>query len=142
MADDAYRFVIDGEEYSVPGSFRMVDPILIEELTGLTFAEFSERLDKVNQQASTGKPAAPDFTVTVGLVGVSVWQQHEDWTRRKVRQFVEAVDIAALSVLAPEAPDDPEAESPETAPGVSESPGPDMSAESTTTPEDIPAVPV
>lgn len=132
---DASKFVIDDVEYPVPTRFRMIDPILVEELTGLTFADFSERLDDMNQQVTNGKQVA-DFAITVGLVAVAVWQEHEDWSRRKVREFMQSLDVSKLNVQTPEAPDSPPAKAPATkTPGRKA--GGDTSGGSTSTQEDL-----
>lgn len=143
MAEDP-KFVIGEVEYLVPSSFRLADPVLVEEVTGLDFEEFSRRLDEVNQSIGTDD-AKSDYKVTVGLVACAVWQKNPRWSRAKVLQFLEQVDVQSLSVQVPEAPaDDPPTEAPTEPPatstsGRSKTPGKDTSGGSTTTPADSPA---
>ncbi len=140
MADDQPKFVIDDVEYLVPSSFRLADPVLVEEVTGLDFEEFSRRLDEVNQSIGTDD-AHSDYKVTVGLVACAVWQKNTRWTRDKVLRFLEQVDVRSLQVQVPEAPaDDPPTEAPTEPPaktstsGRSKTHGNATSGESTTTP--------
>lgn len=91
MASDP-GFVIDGVEYPVPQAFRLGDPVLVREITGLEWMEFAELLD-----AGSTDPAA-----MLGLVAVAVWQANPDWKRDKVRRFVEGLAFDRLEFQAPD----------------------------------------
>lgn len=90
MADRA-GFVIADRFYPVPDSFRLADPVLIEELTGLAWDEFVDRLP-------SGDEDGADPVALVGLVGVAVWQQNPRWRRDRVVRFVEQIQQDALAV--------------------------------------------
>lgn len=87
MAEDA-GFVLGGEFYPTPQAFRLGDPVLIAELTGLTFPEFAEALGDEDRRS--------DPSILVGLIGVSVWQKHPKWTRARVVAYVQALDLGSL----------------------------------------------
>ncbi len=123
-------FLIDDREYAMPTSFRLIDPVLIRELTGLEWQEFTGRLDGIDQDDPAASEADMDPVVLLGLVGVAVWQQHPRWPREKVKRYVGELDIAALSFQGGEAVGDP--------PPV---PGPDPASTSTTSPAHV-SVPV
>lgn len=122
MADSGV-FLIEDREYAMPTSFRLIDPVLIREITGLEWPQFTERLD-----GDTDDPAAieedMDPVVLLGLVAVAVWQQHPRWSREKVKRYVGELDIQALSFRGDEGGGDP--------PSL---PGPGPASTSQTSPE-------
>jgi len=122
VAEDGV-FLIDDREYAMPTSFRLIDPVLIRELTGLEWMEFTQRLDGVDADDPAASDTDMDPVVLLGLVGVAVWQQHPRWSREKVKRYVGELDITALSFQAGEAVGDP--------PPV---PGPDPASTSRTSP--------
>lgn len=89
MADG---FEVNDRFYKMPESFRMGDPILVEEVTGLTWPEFSDRLEEPE-----GDPA-----VMLGMLAVAVWQGNDRWRREKVARFVEALSIEDVKFIAEE----------------------------------------
>lgn len=120
-------FLIDGVEYAIPQSYRLGDPVLIEEISGLRFHEFAERL--TTSEWLIGR----DPAVLVAVVAVAVWQQHEDWSREKVRKFIEALDTDQFDFKLPEQTET-DADPPDEPAG--ESPSPTSSDGSTTTAEE------
>jgi hypothetical protein len=93
MADNATGFEIRGRLYPMPEGFRLCDPVLVEELTGLPFNTFAERLDEMGDSIRDGGEAEVDPVMLPGLIGVSVWQAHKTWARAKVIKWVQNVDI-------------------------------------------------
>lgn len=83
MADEP-GFSIGDEFYAFPTTFRLGDPVLVAEVTGLGWNDFAEMLDQ-------GDPRT-----LAGLVAVSVWQKHPKWRRDRVLLFVEALDLDAV----------------------------------------------
>lgn len=77
-------FSINSEFYPLPTGFRLGDPVLVSEVTGLDWQDFAELLDN-------GDPRA-----TTGLIAVAVWQKHPGWRRDKVVRFVESLDVTSL----------------------------------------------
>ncbi len=80
MAD---RFEVFDKEFPLPQAFRMGDPVLVEEVTGLTWGEFSDRMDDAE-----GDPA-----IMLGMLAVAVWQTNPRWRRDRVARYVEAIKI-------------------------------------------------
>lgn len=92
-------FQIDDRLYPVPEAFRLVDPVLVEELTGLSWGEFEDRLPSGDDDID-GQGADP--VALVGLVGVAVWQQNPRWRRDRVVRYVQQIPQDKLSIYAPD----------------------------------------
>ena len=92
MAEEG--FTIEGRTYPVPTSFRLCDPVLVTQLTGMAWAAFVELLE--DSEAS-------DPTAMAGMIGVAVWQGNPKWTRDRVVRYVENIDLASVEVNAGEA---------------------------------------
>lgn len=90
------RFEIHGREYLLPEAFRMGDPVLVEEVTGLEWGDFSDRVDD----------AGNDPIVMIGMLAVSVWQTNPRWKRDRVARFVEAIRIEDVKYLAGDEPEE------------------------------------
>lgn len=120
MAD---RFEIREKAYPMPQTFRLCDPVLVEELTGLPFHEFAERLDAAGESAN-GDGDGVDPVLMPGLVGVAVWQTNRTWKREKVIRFVQQIDIEEVQLLSDslESEERPPAESSSTSSSTSTKP--------------------
>jgi hypothetical protein len=81
---DEPGFSIGTEFYPFPSSFRLGDPVLVAEVTGISWNEFAEMLDD-------GDPRT-----LAGLVAVAVWQKNPGWRRERVLRYVEALEMDAL----------------------------------------------
>lgn len=103
MADERQveetRFEIEGQMYPMPQSFRLGDPVLVTQLTGLTWGQFVEALDDPDRQQ--------DPVILLGLIAVAVWQGNPRWTRDRISRYVEQLDIGAVQVHAGEPEADP-----------------------------------
>lgn len=108
-ASEAY-FEIEGRRYEVPQSFRLGDPVLVTQLTGLSWQSFVDSLDDPER--------GEDPVILLGLIAVAVWQGNPMWTRERCSRYVERLDIAAVRTEAPEADAIPPA-TPGTAPAPS-----------------------
>lgn len=84
-------FLIADEFYPFPMAMRLLDPILVDELTGCSWGEFAQLLDDKPEDDEE-----PDMRQLVGLIGIAVWQKHPKWTRQRVVEFVQQLDIEAL----------------------------------------------
>ena len=91
---DKQGFEIYDKLYPLPEAFRMGDPILVEEVTGLAWGEFSDRMDDPD-----GDPA-----VMLGMLAVAVWQVNPRWRRDRVARWVEALNMDDVKFIG----DDPE----------------------------------
>ena len=87
---------IEGTFYPVPTRLSPTDPVLIRELTGMSFVEFTKLLDE----------DAAAFEVMLGFLGVAVWQQNRKWTRAEVVAFVNDMDLSSMEVVGDEAEGD------------------------------------
>lgn len=81
---DEPGFEIGGETYPFPQGFRLCDPVLVAEVTGMSWMEFAELLDD------------QDPRTLAGLIAVSVWQKNPRWKRDKVIHFVEGLELDAI----------------------------------------------
>lgn len=134
-------FQIGSRFYPFPSSFRLGDPVLVEELTGLDWNAFLERLpDEDDPADENADPAA-----MLGLVGVAVWQQNPRWRRDKVVRYVQGLDMGDVEAIGDEdeageeRPPEQPAETPEeTAAGQ---PGSDSSASSSRSGSESPSEP-
>ena len=127
MAEQA-TFKIGETEYEFPSRFRMGDPVLVEELTGISFTAFSERIEVSRDDERA------DMVVMVGLIGVAIWQANPRWKRDRVVAFVNDIDLEQFEAFAADAV-------PPTL-GVQDDPASlsgDSSSESTSIPEPSPA---
>lgn len=97
-AETRAGFMIGDAFYPFPTAFRLGDPVLVEELTGLAWDEFVDRLPDEND----GDKDGTDPVALIGLVGVAVWQQNPRWRRERVVRFVESIDQGDFTVSAPE----------------------------------------
>lgn len=73
----------------MPQGFRLGDPVLVAEVTGLPWMEFAQLLDD------------GDSRTLAGIVAVAVWQKNPDWRREKVVRYVESISITDLEVDTP-----------------------------------------
>lgn len=95
-------FEIKGRFYPFPASFRLGDPVLVSEVTGLDWPTFTARLDD---------PAYDeDLVVLSGMIAVAVWQKHPTWRRDRVARYIESLDMDRLSFVGPTDQDDEEDE--------------------------------
>ena len=82
-------FVIGDRTYPFPTAFRLCDPVLVTQLTGMSWMEFVELLEDSDRQ---------DPASMAGMIGVAVWQGHPKWSRDRVVRFVEQLDMEAVTV--------------------------------------------
>lgn len=108
---DKAGFEIEGRFFPFPDGFRLGDPVLVTELTGLDFNDFVARLDDEEERS--------DPVVLIGLIGVAVWQANPRWRRDRVLRYVQNVDIDKFEAVGgedesdeKEKPGDPPAEPP------------------------------
>lgn len=93
-------FLIDGREYPFPEKFRLGDPVLVKQLTGMEFKDFAEALDDEDRRE--------DPAILIGLIGVAVWQGNPRWTRDRVQAYVQQVDLEGFEAFGGEDADPPE----------------------------------
>lgn len=119
-------FQVGGRFYPSPTSFRLGDPVLVTELTGLSWQDFLEKLDAADDDDEGADPA-----VMLGIVGVAIWQQHPGWRRDKAVAHVQSLSFESISAVGMEdaegdagPPDEPgEPSSTDSPPALNGSPG-------------------
>jgi len=80
------RFEIGGVEYPVPTQFRISDPALVREVTGMDWETFMQGLREEQE----------DPVLVSGLVAVAVWQANPAWPRAKVVRWLQEIEWGAL----------------------------------------------
>lgn len=103
MAEAGYQ--IRNKFYAFPASFRLLDSVLIRELTGMAWAEFINAMPEDDDPDAVGDPA-----VMVGLIGVAIWQQNPTWPRSKVSKFVQGISMEEVEAIGMDVDDDEVAE--------------------------------
>lgn len=137
--------------YAWPERFRLGDPVLVKEVTGMRWPDFVAALEELDDDEE------PDQVVLLGLIAVAFWQGNPQMSRDKVRRALEKTwqdDVEAISgdegdadppaqsseageqpsLTSTESSDSPDASSDETSPNGSGNPG-----SVTTSPESLPA---
>lgn len=90
-------FVIGEHTYPFPTSFRLCDPVLVSQLTGMSWMEFVELLEDSDQQ---------DPATMAGMIGVAVWQKNPRWSRERVVRYVENISMENVEVVSEDEDDD------------------------------------
>lgn len=114
--------MIGEEEFPFPSAFTLGDAPLVHEATGLEFDEWAERYDRLEENPR-------DVRTITGVIAIAVSRARPSWSRAKVIQYLNQVDLAGLHL---EGGDD--ADPPAEGPAESRSAG--SSTGSTTTAED------
>lgn len=97
---DQPGFNIGDDFYAFPTKFRLGDPVLVAEVTGMPWNDFAELLD-------SGDPRT-----LAGLVAVAIWQKHPGWRRERVLRHVEGLELDTLVFSSPEPEEDEAAPQP------------------------------
>lgn len=137
---DQDGFEIYKRFYPSPTRFRMGDPVLVTEVTGMTWPEFTAALEAMEDDyaslAEQGRADEfqADHTLLLGLMAVAFWQGNPTMNRAKVVRAIERVPIDDVEFIAGDQEEDagPPAEAAEAA-GVSPT---TTSNESDVSPED------
>jgi hypothetical protein len=90
--------------YPWPDSFRLGDPVLVKEITGMKWPDFAQALDEQSQAIEEAeemgtKPPAPDQVVLSGLIAVAFWQGNPLMSRDKVRRALERVPMDDVELI-------------------------------------------
>ncbi len=93
---------INGRFYPYVDAFKHGDPILIHEVTGLDWDEFSEMLAK----AGDGRGVNP--IAHTAMIAVAIQREHKTWSRREVSDYIRDVDLGAEEIVGVEEPSKPE----------------------------------
>jgi len=90
--------------YPWPNTFRLGDPVLVKEITGMRWPDFCLALDEQNQAIDEaeemGGPAPqPDQVVLAGLIAVAFWQGNPTMTRDKARRALERIPMEDIEII-------------------------------------------
>jgi hypothetical protein len=90
--------------YPWPDSFRLGDPVLVKEITGMRWPDFVQALDDQNQAIADaeemgGPTPQPDQVVLAGLVAVAFWQGNPTMSRDKARRALERIPMEDIEVI-------------------------------------------
>ena len=94
MAEAGYQ--IGKRFFPFPASFRLGDPVLIRDLTGMSWEEFVNAMPDEDDPDAIGDPV-----VMLGMLGVAVWQTNPTWRRDRVVKYVQNVmieDVEAVGI--------------------------------------------
>lgn len=95
---------IYGRFYPWPERFRLGDPVLVREVTGMDWPEFTAALEeqeaamRSSQEAEEDAPDA-DQVVLAGLVAVAFWQGNQQMSREKARRTIERVPQDKIEII-------------------------------------------
>jgi len=89
--------------YPWPSSFRLGDPVLVKEITGMRWPDFAEALDTQNEAVEEaeelGLPTPqPDQVVVAGLIAVAFWQGNPTMSRDKARRALERIPMEDIEI--------------------------------------------
>jgi hypothetical protein len=84
--------------------FRLGDPVLVQQVTGMTWPEFTQALDEQNQAISeaeemAGDPPQMDQVILAGLIAVAFWQGNPHMSREKARRTIERIPIEEIEIV-------------------------------------------
>lgn len=82
---DRPGYVIDGTFYPQPEGFRLGDPVLVTEVTGMDFPSFAQALDDDTR--------GNDPVLLLGMIAVAIWQANPRWKRDRVARYVETIPM-------------------------------------------------
>jgi hypothetical protein len=87
--------------YPWPDRFRLGDPVLVKEVTGMRWPDFASALDEFD----SSEP--PDQVVLAGLIAVAFWQGNPQMSRDKARRALERIPMEEIEIVeGDEAPED------------------------------------
>ncbi len=91
-------FQIGDSFYPFPTSFKVLDPVLVAEISGLPWEAFIATLEK-DEEWLNANGAPPETLMLAALLATAVWHVHPEWTRQAVIRYVQALDESDLDIL-------------------------------------------
>lgn len=97
--------------YPWPSRFRLGDPVLVKEVTGMSWPEFVAALDEQDRSIEEAKASGEeipeaDQVIVAGLIAVAFWQGNPHMTRDKARRSLERIPMEELELVGEEDEDD------------------------------------
>lgn len=93
MAEKA-GYQIGRRFFPFPTSFRMLDSVLIHDVTGMDWDEFVGAMPDDDDPEDQGNPI-----VMAGMLAVAIWHENPMWRRDKVVRFIQGVNIEDVEVV-------------------------------------------
>lgn len=99
-------FEIYGRFYPSPDRFRMGDPVLVREVTGMEWPEFARGLDEQGNayrsllEQGREDEFEADQVLLLGLMAVAFWHGNKQMSRRNVVKAVERIPIDDVQFIA------------------------------------------
>jgi hypothetical protein len=90
--------------YPWPDAFRLGDPVLVKEITGMRWPDFAAALqdqnEAIDEAVEMGLPSPePDQVVLAGLIAVAFWQGNPHMSREKARRALERIPMEDIEVI-------------------------------------------
>lgn len=90
--------------YPWPDSFRLGDPVLVKEITGMRWPDFTQgvqdQMDAIAEAREMGQePPDADQVVIAGLVAVAFWQGNPHMSRDKARRALERIPMEDIEII-------------------------------------------
>ena len=90
--------------YPWPDAFRLGDPVIVKEVTGMPWPEFAQALQTQNEaieeaQEMGGEPPQLDQVALAGLIAVAFWQGNPQMSREKARRALERIPMEDIEVI-------------------------------------------
>lgn len=126
MAELTGGYQIGDHFFPFAARFKLGDPVLVEELTGLTWNEFLDRLP----DEDSADDEMPDPVAMLGLVGVAVWRANPTWRRDRVIRYVQQQEMENVTAIAPDTEDGEDGPPATTEAGLKDSEPPASGSES------------
>ena len=96
QAPDVPGFEIRGRFYPIPTSYRVCDPVLVREVTGMEYLAWA---DSLPDEETELPPEGLDPVVMAGLVAVAVWQTNTTWRRQQVVKYCESLQNSEVVLV-------------------------------------------
>jgi hypothetical protein len=99
-------FEIYGRFYPSPQRFLLGDPVLVTQVTELTWPEFAKGLEEQGEEyrslVEQGREDEfePDQVLLLGLLAVAFWHGNKQMSRRRVAEAVERMPIEEIKFIA------------------------------------------
>lgn len=103
---DQDGFEIFKRFYPAPTRFRMGDPVLVKEVTGMTWPEFTAGLDAMELEYAglleqgRADEFEPDHVLLLGLMAVAFWQGNPTMGRAKAVRAIERIPLEDVEFIA------------------------------------------
>lgn len=91
---DQPGYMIDGRFFPMVTQYKHGDPILIHEVTGLSWDEFAELLAEAGEEG-----ARPNPIVNTALIAVAIQRNFPTWSRRRVSDYVKNIELGSEEVV-------------------------------------------